>query len=240
MKGPNKGRSMKVPNVCRWASRKRSKEGWSMPVELQRKCRLIIVDLFPIFVGVLLLRLPTNDNRIIWWYTLGIPIPEFLLIIHTFHCHLQTHSNFVNDTLVVGVIIIDRHQWSIPDTKHTIHWHQALFLHISLLSTLYTQLHPYTFTSQFPYIQDLMFANPSFTNKVHNYIYVTYVIMITTHIHTCNHTHTHKSTSTHACSNICNTITCTHVFIHSHITSTHISIEAPTNFDIYYTIHTSM
>nr|ATL58431.1 NADH-plastoquinone oxidoreductase subunit D [Azolla rubra] len=57
--------------------------------------RLTIIVLFPIFAGLLLPMLPRNGNRIIRWYTPGIRIPEFLLIIHTFHCHFQIDSKSV-------------------------------------------------------------------------------------------------------------------------------------------------
>lgn len=54
--------------------------------------RLTIIVLFPIFAGLLLPMLPRNGNRIIRWYTPGIRILEFLLIIHIFHCHFQIDS----------------------------------------------------------------------------------------------------------------------------------------------------
>nr|YP_009948633.1 NADH-plastoquinone oxidoreductase subunit 4 [Sphaeropteris brunoniana]YP_010395731.1 NADH-plastoquinone oxidoreductase subunit 4 [Cyathea lepifera]QKV46603.1 NADH-plastoquinone oxidoreductase subunit 4 [Cyathea lepifera]QOH97814.1 NADH-plastoquinone oxidoreductase subunit 4 [Sphaeropteris brunoniana]UQJ73806.1 NADH-plastoquinone oxidoreductase subunit 4 [Cyathea lepifera] len=51
--------------------------------------RLTIIVLFPIFAGLLLPRLPRNGNRNIRWYTPGIRILEFLLIIYIFHCHFR-------------------------------------------------------------------------------------------------------------------------------------------------------
>nr|YP_009679367.1 NADH-plastoquinone oxidoreductase subunit 4 [Alsophila gigantea]YP_010375564.1 NADH-plastoquinone oxidoreductase subunit 4 [Alsophila metteniana]QDP70917.1 NADH-plastoquinone oxidoreductase subunit 4 [Alsophila gigantea]QXU59543.1 NADH-plastoquinone oxidoreductase subunit 4 [Alsophila metteniana] len=57
--------------------------------------RLTIIVLFPIFAGLLLPRLPRNGNRIIRWYTPGIRILEFLLIIYIFHCHFRLDNQSI-------------------------------------------------------------------------------------------------------------------------------------------------
>nr|AJE61526.1 NADH-plastoquinone oxidoreductase subunit 4 [Dipteris conjugata]AXX76446.1 NADH-plastoquinone oxidoreductase subunit 4 [Dipteris conjugata] len=50
---------------------------------------LTTIVLFPILAGSLFPMLPSNGNKIVRWYTPGICISEFLLIIYIFHCHFH-------------------------------------------------------------------------------------------------------------------------------------------------------
>nr|AWL21479.1 NADH-plastoquinone oxidoreductase subunit 4 [Pilularia americana] len=72
---------------------------------------LTIIVLFPIFASLLLPMLPRNGNRIIRWYTPGIRILEFLLIVYTFYCHFR-----IDDP---SIQLIERFNWI--DSIH-FHW----------------------------------------------------------------------------------------------------------------------
>nr|YP_009531988.1 NADH dehydrogenase subunit 4 [Hymenophyllum holochilum]AXZ96986.1 NADH dehydrogenase subunit 4 [Hymenophyllum holochilum] len=50
---------------------------------------LTIIVLFPILASILLPMLPDNGSKIVRWYTLGICILEFLLILYIFYCHFR-------------------------------------------------------------------------------------------------------------------------------------------------------
>nr|YP_010145599.1 NADH-plastoquinone oxidoreductase subunit 4 [Coniogramme intermedia]QQO79397.1 NADH-plastoquinone oxidoreductase subunit 4 [Coniogramme intermedia] len=75
--------------------------------------RLTTVVSLPIFASLMLPILPRNGNRVIRWYTLGICILEFLLIIYIFHCHFQINSQSIQ----------------LPETSNwinSIHFHWSL------------------------------------------------------------------------------------------------------------------
>nr|YP_009562264.1 NADH-plastoquinone oxidoreductase subunit 4 [Trichomanes trollii]QAV57621.1 NADH-plastoquinone oxidoreductase subunit 4 [Trichomanes trollii] len=68
---------------------------------------LTIIVLFPILASILIPMLPENGSRIIRWYTLGICILEFLLILYIFYCHfcIDTQSiQLIEKTNWIGSI----------------------------------------------------------------------------------------------------------------------------------------
>nr|AWD77943.1 NADH-plastoquinone oxidoreductase subunit 4 [Odontosoria chinensis] len=56
--------------------------------------RLTIIVLFPFFASLLLPILPQGGNKIVRWYTLGVCILEFSLILYVFYCYFRIHFQF--------------------------------------------------------------------------------------------------------------------------------------------------
>nr|YP_008474614.1 NADH-plastoquinone oxidoreductase subunit 4 [Marsilea crenata]AGI51480.1 NADH-plastoquinone oxidoreductase subunit 4 [Marsilea crenata] len=74
---------------------------------------LTIIVLFPIFAGLPLPLLPRNGNRIIRWYTPGICILEFLLIVYTFHRHFRIDDQSIQLTETFNRIDSIHFHWGL-------------------------------------------------------------------------------------------------------------------------------
>nr|YP_009549235.1 NADH-plastoquinone oxidoreductase subunit 4 [Llavea cordifolia]AYW16384.1 NADH-plastoquinone oxidoreductase subunit 4 [Llavea cordifolia] len=75
--------------------------------------RLTTVVFFPIFASLMLPILPYNGSRVIRWYTLGICILEFLLIIYISHCHFRIDSQSIQLLETFGWINSIHFHWSL-------------------------------------------------------------------------------------------------------------------------------
>nr|YP_010383661.1 NADH-plastoquinone oxidoreductase subunit 4 [Crepidomanes minutum]UEQ13238.1 NADH-plastoquinone oxidoreductase subunit 4 [Crepidomanes minutum] len=72
---------------------------------------LTTIVLLPIIASVLFPMLPGNESRIVRWYTLGICILEFVLILYVFYCHFHINYEYFQ--------LIEKYNWI--DSIH-FHW----------------------------------------------------------------------------------------------------------------------